>query len=322
MNQPETIKKRLQKVDLFRGLALLGMVIYHFSWDLSYFSYIAPQIPAEGSLRLLARVVAFCFLFISGFSLFLAQGKKLHPKAFSRRLLIIVLAAFLVSLATYFIMPQGFIYFGILHEIALASIIGLFFLYTPIWLNFIALAIFAILPLVFKSDLFNAPYFLWLGLSTYPRPSFDYVPVFPWFAAALLGLTVARICYRFDLLSCLQNGVAPHWLNTFLQLIGRHSLIFYLVHQPILLAFVYCISLIFPSSPDALRAPMENACINECHQSQPDNRLCTNFCGCVFDKIEEQNLIPAFSKGEITENDDRLQKPVNECWGRIIGKME
>ena len=96
MNQPETIKKRLQKVDLFRGLALLGMVIYHFSWDLSYFSYIAPQIPAEGSLRLLARVVAFCFLFISGFSLFLAQGKKLHPKAFSRRLLIIVLAAFLV----------------------------------------------------------------------------------------------------------------------------------------------------------------------------------------------------------------------------------
>jgi len=127
------------------------MVIYHFSWDLSYFSYIAPQIPAEGSLRLLARVVAFCFLFISGFSLFLAQGKKLHPKAFSRRLLIIILAAFLVSLATYFIMPQGFIYFGILHEIAFASVIGLFFLYTPIWLNFIALAIFVILPLMFKS---------------------------------------------------------------------------------------------------------------------------------------------------------------------------
>ena len=322
MNQPETIKIRLQKVDLIRGLALIGMVVYHFSWDLSYFSYIAPQVPAEGGLRVLARIVAFCFLFISGFSLYLAQGKQLHVSTYFRRLSIIVLAAFVVSIVTYFIMPQGFIYFGILHEIAVATVIGLLFLHTPLVLNFLAILIFVLLPFILKSDVFNAPYLLWTGFSSHPRPSFDYVPVFPWFGAALLGLTTARICDNFHLLTYLQNGIRPQWLNTFLQLIGRHSLIFYLVHQPVLLAILYCISSVFPPSPEALRAPMEKACVSECRQSQPNGHLCSDFCTCVFDKIEAGKLISPLSKGEITETDERLQKPVNECWAGILNKLD
>lgn len=322
MNQPETVKIRLQKVDLFRGLALIGMVIYHFSWDLSYFSYIAPQVAAEGSLRVLARIVAFCFLFISGFSLYLAQGKQLRFLPYFRRLSIIILAALIVSIVTYFIMPQGFIYFGILHEIAVATVIGLLFLHTPLLLNFLAIFIFVLLPFILKSDFFNAPYLLWIGFSSYPRPSFDYVPVFPWFGSALLGLTTARICDKFHLFIYLQNGIRPQWLNKYLQLIGRHSLIFYLVHQPILLALLYSISAVFPPSPEALRAPMEQACVNECRESQADSHLCTAFCSCVFDQIAHQHMMSEFSKGEVSQTDERLQKSVNACWGQTVLKQQ
>lgn len=322
MNQPQTNENRLQKVDIFRGIALVGMVIYHFSWDLSYFSYIPPELPASGILRILARLVAFCFLFITGFSLYLAHGKKIRWKAYFRRLLIIVLAACLVSLASYFTMPQGFIYFGILHEIALTSIIALLFLRTPVVLNLIAIVIVFFMPYAFKSEIFNAPYLLWVGLSTFPRPSFDYVPVFPWFSAGLVGLTTARIVDLFHGMNVLKQGIRPPFLNTVLQVMGRHSLIFYLVHQPILLAIIYCISLIFPPSLHALREPMEKACINECLKTQPNNNLCHDFCGCVFNEIEAQNLIAEFSKNEISQDDERLQKPVNACWDRIIEKLQ
>lgn len=322
MNQPETIRNRLQKVDLFRGFALLGMVIYHFSWDLSYFSYIAPNIPAEGPLRILARCVASCFLFAAGFSLYLAHGKQIRWHAFFRRLFIIIMAACLVSLVSFLIMPQGFIYFGILHEIALTSLIGLLFLRTPLILNLVAFIFFLFVPVFFKSDVFNSPYLLWIGLCTFPLPSFDYVPVFPWFSAGLAGVTTARIVNYFHAFNYLEQGIRPHWLNNITAWMGRHSLIFYLVHQPVLLAAVYCFSLVFPPSLDSLRAPMEDACVAECHEKQPDSNLCKDFCTCVFDQFETQSLIGAFSKGEISQTDPRLESSVNACWGKIVGKIQ
>lgn len=322
MNQTETKRNRLQKVDLFRGLALIGMVIYHFTWDLSYFSYIAPSAPIHGLFVILARSVASCFLFTAGFSLYLAHCERVHWHAFFRRLFIIISAAFLVSVASFLVMPQGFIYFGILHEIAVTSVIALLFLRTPLVLNLVTIVVVLIAPLFFKSEIFNAPYLLWIGFSTYPRPSFDYVPVFPWLSAGLAGVTAARIVHYFDGFCYLKQGIRPHWLNIIITSMGRHSLIFYLVHQPVLFAVIYCFSLIFPPSLSSLRAPMEQACVNECQEKQPNNNLCKNFCDCVFNQFETQNLIGAFSKGEISQTDPRLEQTVNMCWGKIIEEIQ
>ncbi|WP_297323311.1 heparan-alpha-glucosaminide N-acetyltransferase [uncultured Bartonella sp.] len=321
MNQPETIRKRLQKVDLLRGFALIGMVIYHFSWDLSYFSYITPEIPAEGILRLLARCIAFCFLFVCGFSLYLAHGKKIRWHAFFRRLFVIVMAACLVSLVSFLVMPQGLIYFGILHEIAVTSVIALLFLHTPVFINLVAIAFFWVTPYFYQSDLFNAPYLLWIGFCASPLPSFDYVPVFPWFSAGLAGLTIARIVDFFHAFQYLERGIRPRWLNSIVGWMGRHSLIFYLIHQPVLLAIIYCFSVVFPPSLATLRTPMERSCVAECQTKQPDSNLCIDFCDCVFNGFETQNLIGAFSKGEIGQTDPRLQTIVNACWRQIVGKL-
>lgn len=316
MNDTPTSHKRLQKLDIIRGLALFGMVIYHFSWDLSYFSYIPSTVPAEGSLLILARIVAFSFLFVSGFSLYLAHGQTIRWRSFSKRLIMIVLSACLVSAVTYFVLPQGFIYFGILHEIALTSIVGLLFLRTPLVLNIIVIIAVCAANTFLQSDSFNTPLLLWVGLSTSPPLSFDYVPFFPWFAAGLAGITLARLMTITNIMHILRAGFRPHWLSQTLQWLGRHSLLFYLVHQPILLAILFVVSQFVPPSPQVLRLPMENACIAEC-AAQADKATCQTFCGCVFDRIEAQKLLGAFSRGEIEQTDERLQIPINMCWSKM-----
>lgn len=317
MSQPENKQKRLQKIDIFRGLALIGMVIYHFCWDLSYFSYISPTIPAEGSLRILARIVAFSFLFTTGFCIALAHGKGIRWRSFCKRIILIMLAAILVSVVSYIIMPQGLIYFGILHEIVVTSIVALLFLHTPIFINILVILFVLFLPYFYQSAVFDQMALSWLGLSQNPPPSFDFVPVFPWFSASLAGLTTARLFAFYNAYYTLVTGIKPRWLDASLQWMGRHSLFFYLVHQPILLAIVFCVSLVVPPSTNNLRAPMEQACIDECRENA-DKSLCTAFCGCVFDRIEAQNLIPDFSRGEISQTDERLQIPINVCWNKTI----
>lgn len=268
---------RLQSIDLLRGLALVGMMIYHFSWDLSWFGYHAPGYAAEGWLRLLARAVAFSFLFLAGFSLFLAHRCGILWKAFLLRFFVIIAAALLVSAVTFALMPDHFIYFGILHEIALTSIAGLLFLRTPLFVNVVVALAFIVLPAT--GQYVSGPCFWWLGLAGDARPSFDYVPFFPWFAAGLVGLTTARILQRCGALHWLQKGIPGRLLNRWLQWAGRHSLLIYLVHQPVMLGALYLFSLIFPPSLAGIRAEMESDCRLACEQ-QVDKAVCARFCRC------------------------------------------
>ena len=94
---------RLQKVDIARAVALIGMVIYHLSWDLAYFSYLPPDTAAHGILKILARIVAASFLFLCGFSLFLSHHHKIKWRSFWKRFAIITSAACFISLASYFL---------------------------------------------------------------------------------------------------------------------------------------------------------------------------------------------------------------------------
>lgn len=309
-------KNRLQKIDIARGIALLGMVIYHLSWDLGYFYYIPPDLSSRGSFSILARIIAFSFIFLSGFSLFIAHQNRLHYRSFFRRLGMILTASIVVSLTTYFIMPDNFIYFGILHQIALASVVGLLFLRLPIILNILIAIVIFVIPLFFKFGGFNHSALWWIGLSTNPRPSFDFVPFFPWFSAAILGLTTAHILKKFNLTHYLKNGLKPLWLSRFLQRIGRHSLIFYLIHQPILFGGLYLISLIVPPSNYVMRDGLQKSCISGC-LTQTNKEICTSFCHCLVEEIEDKNNLLAFFKGEITQTDPRSEQPRNICSQKI-----
>jgi len=312
-------KPRLQKVDILRGLALLGMGLYHFSWDLAYFGYIPPERPESGGFLILARIVAASFLFLAGFSLVLAQGAGFRARVFFHRLGLIIAAAALVSAASYIFMPQDFIYFGILHQIAFASCFGLLFLYAPLWLNITGIALIGGAPWAAAAaglDI-TAPALYWLGLSQNPAASFDYVPVFPWFAIALAGLSAARIMMRAGWLGALRTGMRPFWLSHFLQFIGRHSLALYLLHQPVLLALLWGLAQLAPPSYNFAAPQLTEDCAVAC-AAESELAPCRRFCACVVDGLAAEKQLRAYIQGRLKLTDAPLADLRTACAGRYF----
>ena len=157
---------------------------------------------------------------------------------FAKRLLIIMGAAFAISAATWLAFPERFIYFGILHAIAAASVIGLLFRRLPALVIASMGAVVIVFPYLVASPLFDTRSLAWIGFSAQPPPSNDYVPIFPWVGLTLMGLALAKTAigrsvdqwlYRHEPAGPVANGTA--WM-------GRHSLAIYLIHQPVLLGLL------------------------------------------------------------------------------------
>ena len=49
--------RRIDWIDIARGVALIAIAIYHFSWDLGYFGYIDPAAASSGPLKWFAFLV-------------------------------------------------------------------------------------------------------------------------------------------------------------------------------------------------------------------------------------------------------------------------
>ena len=148
---------RIGILDQARGFALLAMTGFHFCWDLTMFGQLPPSIMAESGMIWFARSIAGTFLFIVGVSLVLATQNGVHPTKVGWRLVKIAAAAAIITLATWYATPDAFIFFGILHQIAFASVIGLAFVSLP-WAVTAGVAFFVLLarPLLATPDL-DAP---------------------------------------------------------------------------------------------------------------------------------------------------------------------
>ena len=228
---------RIPLLDLIRSAAVLGMIAFHFSYDLVMFGVIPRDYAATPLFYFHARIVAGSFLVLAGVGLWLAHGQAVRWPAFWRRLVKIAAAAAAVSLATRIAMPEYYIYFGILHAIALYSLLGLAALRLPETVIGLLAAGFVAGSYLWKTAAFNAPLLRFLGLATEPAYTMDFEPVFPWFAATLLGIALGKIGTKTGLWQRLSRPVPP--LITTLSWPGRHSLLIYLLHQPILMGLVW-----------------------------------------------------------------------------------
>ncbi len=287
--------RRIPVIDVARGVALVAMAIYHFTWDLEFFGYVAQGTTTVGGWKIFARSIATSFLFLVGVSLFLARGVR-WP-GFLRRLAMVAGAALAISLATWIAIPGSFIFFGILHQIALASLLGLLFLRLPWPLLFVAAALVVAAPHVLASPAFDAAPWWWLGLSeTMPRSN-DYVPLFPWFGAVLAGIGAAALAERTGLFDRLARVAAPRWTRPF-AFFGRHSLVFYLVHQPVLIGCVFLAAQVAPPVPETPQVQFRHACEQSCG-AERDEAFCAFYCVCVLDAVEAENMLDAvFSTGQ------------------------
>lgn len=307
---------RIDLLDALRGLALVAMAIYHFTWDLEFFGYVAAGTTGTGGWRLFARLIASSFLFLAGYSLVLGHARKFRARPFLWRFAKIAGAAALISIATWFAFPGSFIFFGILHAIAAASLVGLLFLRLPALVTFLAAAAAFGAPLYLRSTVFDTPALWWVGLSeTIPRSN-DYVPLLPWLAPFLLGLGAAKLFHPMLVarwrLAQVDEGNRRLWIKP-LAFGGRHSLAIYLIHQPLLIGLVYAFSLIVPAPvPDPALAYRQN-CEQACNSQDPAIP-CSTFCGCTLDRLKAQDLFEDLNLGKIDlRTDERIARIATQC---------
>ncbi len=237
--------RRALWVDVGRGVAIVAMVAYHFSFDLLYFGFVDWDVTSGPLWRGFAASIASSFVFLVGVSLVYAHGEGIRWRSFLMRLLVIAGCAALVTVGTMFAMPAP-IYFGILHAIATFSVLALPFLRAPIWVTLaVAAAVFAA-PYVFTDPAFDTALFYPFGLGETRPYTFDYEPIFPWFAVTLLGVVAGRLIARPA-----PGASGYREAGGFLRATaaaGRNSLLIYIAHQPVLFGiFMLVIQLIAPA---------------------------------------------------------------------------
>ncbi|MGB7431857.1 MAG: heparan-alpha-glucosaminide N-acetyltransferase [Ahrensia sp.] len=302
--------QRYHWLDVARGIALVAMAIYHFCWNLELFSYLEPGSAGSGGLKLFARTIASSFLILVGISLTLAHTNGIRWQAFWARWLKVAGAALIITIATYFATPGAYIYFGILHHIALASLLGLAFIRARWWvLALAALGVFALNTTV-SLPAFDTRLLAWTGLYAVPPRSNDFVPLMPWFAAVLIGMMAGRVIQAKG--SAL-GDINPKGSLRPLNVIGRHSLLFYLAHQPVLIAFVYLMSLVVPapSQTGNVAAQVFSACITTCGQTN-DGAFCARYCDCAVTAMTERQILTVTDENQ-SRIDDEMAIVTQQC---------
>jgi uncharacterized membrane protein len=303
---------RLPTIDALRGIAIAAMVVYHFSWDLRFFGFISADVAGDLGWRLFARAIAGSFLALVGVSLVLATRNGLKPGRFLRRLAVITAAAAAVTIATRIIFPESFVFFGILHAIALFSVLGLAFVRAPVPVV-VAAALFCFLaPRLVSGGLFDHPALLFVGLASYAPRSNDFVPIFPWFGVVLAGILAARLAPRLRPGRFGADFAAGSTALAPLAWAGRHSLVIYLLHQPLLFGLVYLVAQITPPSLAGFEASYVESCSASCAGSGTEEPACRAACQCLVERSKAENLWAGVVQNSLSDEEVQIYFDIAE----------
>ncbi len=236
--------RRLWEVDTLRGFAIVEMVIYHFTWDLNYFGLFRANL-LEGPWQWFARSIATLFLLVMGLSMTLSYTREsqhlgqtaLFGKYLKRGGKIFGLGL-LVTVATYFFIGRGFVIFGILHLLGLSIILAYPFLHLNHWISLIAGLLIIGVGGYVDSLVVSFPWLIWLGVKQAGTYMVDYYPVLPWFGLALIGIFAGYTLYPQGIRRFSLPDLSGAWPIRGLRFLGRHSLLIYIIHQPILIGFL------------------------------------------------------------------------------------
>ena len=301
-----------------RGAAIIAMVAYHLCWDLSYFRFIAADVGYDPAWVLLARSILAVFLFLAGVSLVLGHGNGIRWRSFWRRWMFVLAGALAITVATWFAFPQSFVYFGVLHAIALFSLTGLAFVRTPLWLAAAVAALVIALPFFYSDPLFNQKAWSWLGFWQVPPPANDLVPVFPWFGAVLLGIIATRLVLGSSLAPRLAAIAPSGRLPNLLALLGRWSLLIYLLHQPILLGVVYPAAALLQPQLAMRDADFLRSCQSTCEAGGTSSDMCVTYCQCGLEGVITNDLWNAIETGMVTSAEQALLDAQNRQCSALI----
>jgi uncharacterized membrane protein len=231
--------RRFDRIDALRGAAIVWMTAYHFAFDLNHFGWIRQDFFRDPVWTWQRTAIVSLFLFCAGLGQAVAVAQGQGWRRFWRRWAQVAGCALLVTLGSWLMFPRSFIYFGVLHGIAVMLIIVRL---TAGWRQWLwpagAIAIAA--PLAARAahaawpglEILNTPLLNWLGWISRKPATEDYVPLLPWLGVIWWGMAAGQWLLRQHapfLRGAIPRGLAPlAWL-------GRWSLSWYMLHQPLLI---------------------------------------------------------------------------------------
>lgn len=234
--------QRLDSVDALRGFAMLWMTAFHFSFDLNQLGLIQQNFYDDPLWTWQRTAIVSLFLFCAGMGQAIAVAQGQSWQRFWRRWALVALCALLVTAGSWWMFPKSYIYFGVLHGMALMLIVARLTAHWGRWLwlaGVLAIASKFIAEYAMSTwatgqfvAFFNTPVLNWLGWITQKPVTEDYVPLFPWLGVMWWGVAVGnwlvRRKGRFGT-SSLVPPLVP------LAALGRWSLSYYMLHQPVLI---------------------------------------------------------------------------------------
>jgi len=230
-------RQRFDRLDALRAAAIVWMAIFHFSFDLDHFGFIDQNFYADPFWTVQRSCIVSLFLFCAGFGQAVAALQRQPWPRFWRRWAQVAGCALLVSMASRWMFPRSFISFGVLHCIAVALIVMRLSSGAGRWLWLLGL-VAILLPQFVQHAFFDTRWTNWLGLVTRKPVTEDYVPLLPWLGVMWWGLAAGQwvLAHRHAWVSgTLPAALAP------LATLGRWSLSFYMLHQPVLIGLLTAI---------------------------------------------------------------------------------
>ena len=239
---------RYHLIDALRGFALVNMVLFHLMYDIFNIFSAETGWNSEPLTIIWERFICCSFIILSGVSF------NFSHRPFKRGI-ILNACGFLITIVTVLVIPSQAVWFGILNFLGCAMMLAY-----PLkaYLENIKPVVGAILNLLlfaflygvperyvgfFGVELFKLPEFLYgtkaLAFIGFPSADFhstDYFPIIPWIFLFLSGCFAWRVIKNCNADSFFKRKVP------FFDFIGRHTLIIYLLHQPIIMTAVYVIS--------------------------------------------------------------------------------
>lgn len=237
--------QRFDRLDALRGLAMLWMTGFHLVFDLNHFKLVTQDVVRDPFWTWQRTLIVSLFLLCAGMGQAIATVQGQSWPRFWRRWAQVAGSALLVTAGSWLMFPNSFIYFGVLHGLALMLIVVRLTAHWGRWLWLLgALAIASKLiaesllqtgPWAPWADALNSMRWNWLGWVSHKPVTEDYVPLFPWLGVMWWGAAAGAWLLKQQ----------PDWLArplpspvTALAGLGRWSLSYYLLHQPVLITLV------------------------------------------------------------------------------------
>jgi uncharacterized membrane protein len=233
---------RFDRIDAVRGVAIVWMTVFHFCFDLNYFGWIRQNFVLDPFWTWQRTSIVSLFLFCAGLGQAVATAQGQGWPRFWRRWAQVAGCALLVTAGSALMFPDTFIYFGVLHGIAVMLILVRLTARWGAWLwlpGAIAIAApLAAMPVhvAFGNlHMLNERWLNWIGFISMKPATQDYVPLLPWLGVMWWGMAAGQWLLRHR--PALLQGPIPATARP-LAWLGRWSLAWYMLHQPILLGLL------------------------------------------------------------------------------------